>query len=108
MPPVIVIIIIREVTEVTEETLMMAEIITVVEEIPTVVEDINDQSKLTSPTLPIPLSATTAAILGIQLQNAPNPSSQLGNLDHVTNLHEGMQQSHQQMQTHKVTQLHQP
>ena len=105
LPPVTMIIIIRGVTE---ETFMVTEIITIVEEIPAVVEDINDQSKLTSPTLPIPLSATTAAILGIQLQNAPNPSSQLGNLDHVTNLHEGMQQSHQQMQTHKVTQLHQP
>jgi hypothetical protein len=86
----------------------VAEIITVVEETTIVVEDINSQSKLTSPTTPIKLSVIIAAMLGTQLQNVQNLSSQIENLDHVTNQHEGMQQSHQQMQTHKVTQLHQP
>ena len=78
-----------------------------VEETTIVVEDINSQSKLTSPTTPLQLSVIIAATPGIQLQNAQNLNSQLGNLAHVTSRREEMRQFHQQMPIRKVTQLYQ-
>jgi hypothetical protein len=98
LPPVTIIIIIRGVTE---ETLM-------VEEVTTVVEDLDDKNKLTLPPIPIQSFAITAVILDIQLQNVQNLNSQPEYLAHVqANQHEGMLPFPQQIPTHKATKQHQ-